>query len=73
MVSEEIRDLIINSVDMIQASKKALENGKLSGAYRDAKVAFTCAEKAFFDPSLLSLLYFPEDQKYGMFLYFIIL
>lgn len=22
------------------------------------------AEKAFFDPSLLELLYFPEDQKY---------
>jgi len=25
------------------------------------------AEAAFFDPSLLSLLYFPDDQKYAIY------
>ncbi len=32
-----------------------------------AKVAFLHAEKAFQDPSLLALLYFPEDQKYAIY------
>jgi len=44
-------------------SRTALKNGNLQQAYQDAQVSNTCAEKAFFDPSLLALLYFPEDQK----------
>lgn len=29
-----------------------------------ARKAYESSEKAFFDPSLLALLYFPDDQKY---------
>lgn len=67
MVSEEIRDLIIDAVDKGETSRSALLNGNLIDAYRDALLALKSAEKAFFDPSLLALLYFPEDQKYAGF------
>ena len=63
VVSDEIRDLIVQSVKMYGASKRALEMNNLSEAYSCAQLAFTNAEKAFFDPSLLALLYFPDDQK----------
>lgn len=33
-----------------------------------ARKAFTASEKAFFDPSLLALLYFPDDQKYAIYI-----
>jgi phosphatidylinositol glycan class S len=31
-------------------------------------VFFFFLEKAFFDPSLLELLYFPEDQKFAIYI-----
>ncbi|XP_046647983.1 GPI transamidase component PIG-S-like [Daphnia pulicaria] len=68
VVSEEIRDLIVASVKMGDDSRIALKNDDLQQAYRDAKVSNSCAEKAFFDPSLLALLYFPEDQKYAIYI-----
>lgn len=55
--------MIVASVKMGDDSRIALKNDDLQQAYRDAKVSNSCAEKAFFDPSLLALLYFPEDQK----------
>lgn len=48
---------------MYDASKRALELNDWSEAYKNAKLSFANAEKAFFDPSLLALLYFPDDQK----------
>lgn len=27
-----------------------------------------CSERAFFDPSLLHLLYFPDDQKFAIYI-----
>ncbi|XP_057368757.1 GPI transamidase component PIG-S-like isoform X1 [Daphnia carinata] len=68
VVSEEIRDLVVTSVKMVDAARRAIQNGDFQQAYRDAKVANMCAEKAFFDPSLLALLYFPEDQKYAIYI-----
>lgn len=63
MVSEEIRDLIVSAVNMSDASRSALLKNNLHEAYQNARLALKNAEKAFFDPSLLALLYFPEDQK----------
>ena len=48
---------------MGDAARKAMRNNNLHEAYKNAQVALKSAEKAFFDPSLLALLYFPEDQK----------
>ena len=63
VVSEDIRDLIMTSVIMGKESKIALHNNNLQEAYICSQKALKSAEKAFFDPSLLALLYFPEDQK----------
>ena len=54
---------VYTAVDSIQSSHKFLKDGKLHLAFHASKRAVIASEKAFFDPSLLQLLYFPDDQK----------
>lgn len=50
----------------IVLAKHHLNINDLSNAVKYAKLAFAASETAFFDPSLLALLYFPDDQKYDL-------
>lgn len=49
-------------VNIIKA-KSHLNQNNLIEAIHYARQAFESSERAFFDPSLLALLYFPDDQK----------
>ena len=50
---------------------KTLEGGWLqTGGSCRGIVVSTLAEAAFFDKSLLALLYFPDDQKYAIYIPF---
>jgi phosphatidylinositol glycan class S len=40
-----------------------MKSGRLLDAFLLSKQAIESSETAFFDPSMLALLYFPEDQK----------
>lgn len=44
-------------------AKRYLQQANMDKAVVLAKQAFIASERAFFDPSLLALLYFPDDQK----------
>lgn len=48
----------------IVLAKRYLQQNDLIKAVTQAKRAFIAAERAFFEPSLLALLYFPDDQKH---------
>ena len=37
-------------------------------SYKDSAEALVLSENAFFDKSLLELLYFPDDQKYAIYI-----
>lgn len=63
VVSDQIKDAIVESVKKAHLSKEAIEGGDWLRAYADAASSFEHSEEAFFDPSLLALLYFPDDQK----------
>lgn len=54
----------------IVLAKQHLNNNDLPNAVKYAKLAFVASETAFFDPSLLALLYFPDDQKYDLLVVF---
>lgn len=58
-VGQAVNEAYINVV----IAKQKLKNNDLLEAVECAKKAFAASEKAFFDPSLLALLYFPGDQK----------
>lgn len=68
VVKNEIGDLIYSSVSHAKQSFHLLERGDLESAFQHAEAAFLASEKAFFDPSLLALLYFPDDQKYAIYI-----
>lgn len=54
--------------DSMQAAELLSDNGDIRTAYELSSNGYSLSEKAFFDPSLLSLLYFPDDQKYAIYL-----
>lgn len=70
--SDGIRNIVINDdvglaindayANIITATTH-LKHNNLTEAVLFARKAFECSERAFFDPSLLALLYFPDDQK----------
>lgn len=49
-------------------SKSLLEAGQLLSAYTASRDAFELIESAFFDPAMVSQLYFPEMHKYAVYL-----
>lgn len=59
---------VYNSVSSVQIALSELEAGRLENAFKASKEAITSSEKAFFDPTLLHLLYFPDDQKFAVYI-----
>lgn len=68
VIKDEIGELVYSSVSHARHSFDLLEQGDLEGSFSSAEAAFLTSEKAFFDPSLLALLYFPDDQKYAIYI-----
>jgi len=63
VIVDEIGDLVRSSVAACDLAALELAEGRLEKAAESARKAFGASETAFFDPSLLALLYFPSDQK----------
>lgn len=66
MINDDVGREVNEAYSGIVLAKRYLLQSDLQKAVIHAKRAFAAAEKAFFDPSLLALLYFPDDQKYEM-------
>jgi phosphatidylinositol glycan class S len=67
VILEEIANRMHTAVDLSHDSIHCLANSDLDNAFKLSTKAYLSSETAFFDPSLLSLLYFPEDQKYAVY------
>lgn len=63
VITETVGNRIKNALNLVELSANKLENGYLTEGFLLSKEAFITAEAAFTDPSLLALLYFPDDQK----------
>ena len=68
VISDEIGSRVETSLKRIESSQNWLSLGDLSKSYEDSVEALVLAENAFFDKSLLELLYFPDDQKYAIYI-----
>uniref|UniRef100_A0A8C4S2Q7 Phosphatidylinositol glycan anchor biosynthesis, class S n=1 Tax=Erpetoichthys calabaricus TaxID=27687 RepID=A0A8C4S2Q7_ERPCA len=68
VIHDKIASQVYNAVIAIQAAIAELEAGNLGFAFQSSKEAILASEKAFFDPSLLHLLYFPDDQKFAIYI-----
>lgn len=63
VINDAVGDSIYRVVDCVERAADLLKIGQLDQAFNESKKAFLSAEAAFTDPSLLALLYFPDDQK----------
>ncbi|XP_013145055.1 PREDICTED: GPI transamidase component PIG-S isoform X2 [Papilio polytes] len=68
VINDEVGAGINSAVTSSGAGRAAAERGALLRAYRDSLDAYLAAETAFMEPSLLALLYFPDDQKYAIYI-----
>lgn len=68
VINDQVADAIYTSVYSLEQAKQELANGNLQAALKSAKKSFEASETAFYDPTLLGLLYFPEDQKFAIYI-----
>lgn len=68
VIIEEVGTAVTESVEAATKVLKYLKLGKLEIALEYSKIAFETSEFAFTHPSLLALLYFPDDQKYAVYI-----
>ena len=68
VIRDDIKELIEAAVSNITDSKNFLEDGQIEKSFNSSRAAVFNSEKAFYDHSLLALLYFPDDQKYAIYL-----
>lgn len=67
VINDNVAKQIYTAVNAIKKAKSHLGNNELKLAVEKAKSAFLSSETAFFDSTLLELLYFPEDQKFAIY------
>ncbi|XP_058271211.1 GPI transamidase component PIG-S [Hemibagrus wyckioides] len=68
VINDNIAQQVSSAVTSLQAATAELEAGNLAFALQYSREAILASERAFFDPSLLHLLYFPDDQKFAIYI-----
>nr|XP_046174107.1 LOW QUALITY PROTEIN: GPI transamidase component PIG-S [Oncorhynchus gorbuscha] len=68
VINDNIAEQVSAAVASLQLAVGQLEAGNLGLALQYSKEAILHSERAFFDPSLLHLLYFPDDQKFAIYI-----
>jgi phosphatidylinositol glycan class S len=71
-VKDHISDIVKKSLDSLAEAKKALFDIDYNVASLKAKDAIFYSEKAFFDPTMVSLLYFPAEHLLAIYMPFFI-
>lgn len=68
-VNADVRDNFAASLDMLDACEASLQgqNRSVSTALVHASHAYRLASQSFYDPSMLAMLYFPEEHKYAVY------
>ncbi|NXC51230.1 PIGS transamidase, partial [Penelope pileata] len=68
VIKDDVASEVYRAVAAVQDAMAELAEGRLRSAFLASKEAVTSSERAFFDPSLLHLLYFPDDQKFAIYI-----
>lgn len=63
VISDDVASKVQVAVESREEAERSMKNGDINASLKNAKIAFENSEAAFSDPSLLKLLYFPDDQK----------
>lgn len=69
-IPKDVATTVQNSHDLALKSIEYMKTRRTYEAYTLANRAYELSESAFYDPSLLESLYFPDDLKYAIYLPF---
>eukprot|EP00095_Tigriopus_kingsejongensis_P009045 maker-scaffold308_size214241-snap-gene-0.26 protein:Tk09045 transcript:maker-scaffold308_size214241-snap-gene-0.26-mRNA-1 annotation:"gpi transamidase component pig-s-like" len=67
VINEAVGERVMHALETYDRALAHMAEGDLAEGFQASKEAFLASEEAFFDPTLLGLLYFPEDQKYAIY------
>lgn len=67
-IASEFQNLVLNIRDTLKSCVKLVVSRRLVQAFEQATIATKLSESAFFHPSLLGKLYFPDEHKYAVYL-----
>ncbi|XP_071448081.1 GPI transamidase component PIG-S [Hetaerina americana] len=68
VIQNDVGASVWKATEGVERATELLAAGDLPAAFAVSRDAFVSAEKAFTDQSLLALLYFPDDQKYAVYI-----
>lgn len=68
VIQKDVAEKMNSAVEMSHQALNDLASGNLGSAFTLSTKSYQVSERAFFDPSLLELLYFPHDQKFAVYL-----
>lgn len=68
VINDEVGQSIIEANNNVRRAERLLKNGNLKDAFEYARKAYLASEHAFFDYTLLAQLYFPDEQKYAIYI-----
>ncbi|KAI8342319.1 phosphatidylinositol-glycan biosynthesis class S protein [Chlamydoabsidia padenii] len=68
VVLDHIQDQVRQSLTSIKLVRDALDKGNYDQALKHSVDAIELSEKAFFDPTMVSMLYFPDEHKYAIYM-----
>lgn len=68
VVQDHISSKVQQSLNCLDAVRQSLEHEDFMDALRHSIEAIELAEKAFFDPTMVSMLYFPDEHKYAIYM-----
>lgn len=67
VVEDNIAVLIQQSLEALNSSVAAINQGDGKSAIKYSQRALDTAEQAFFDPNMIAMLYFPDEHKYAIY------
>ncbi|KNC81477.1 hypothetical protein SARC_06205 [Sphaeroforma arctica JP610] len=67
-IADHLQQDVLKALSEIDRCDNLVKKGQYSYALAAAEQAYQYAEKAFFDPSILEMLYFPDEHKFAIYL-----
>ena len=72
VVLDHIATLVASTLSHLEHAKHSFEQQDFEAATRSARHAIVAAESAFFDPTMVSRLYFPDEHKFAVYMPFFV-
>ena len=68
VIDDSVGAAVSDGVAAAEEAARLLADGREADAYASSCLALANSERAIYDPSMLALLYFPDDQKYAIYI-----